>query len=253
MLRYRIIPCLLKKDSSLVKTIRFNETRYIGDAINTIQIFNNLEADEVIVLDITATKDGRKPDFEFITQVTDECFMPFAYGGGIDSIEDMKKIFSMGTEKIIICTKAFENKELIKNAASLFGSQSVIVSVDVKKNIFGKYQVYTHAGTRNTKLDPIRFAKDMEAMGAGEIFLNSIDNDGVMEGFDTNLIEKVSQSIGIPLIASGGAGSRGDLQQAIQAGAAAVAAGSLFVYQNKNRSVLINYPSQKELEEIIKR
>lgn len=250
MIQTRAIPCLLKKGSSLVKTTQFGEIQYIGDPINTIQIFNNLSADEIIVLDITASIDNRKPDFEFISQLTDECFMPFAYGGGVRDVPDMKRIFSLGVEKVIICTAASENPALINQAAKQFGNQSIVVSIDVKKNLLGRYHVYTHSGTRNTKRDPIHYAQEMERMGAGEIFLNSINNDGMMKGFELELINKISRAITIPLIVCGGAGTLEHVKQAVDAGATAVAAGSLFVYQNENRAVLINYPERDELDRL---
>ncbi|MBI5038119.1 MAG: imidazole glycerol phosphate synthase subunit HisF [Candidatus Kerfeldbacteria bacterium] len=248
MLQTRAIPCLLKKGSSLVKTKQFGELQYIGDPVNTIQIFNNLAADEIIVLDITASVERRSPDLEFISQLTDECFMPFAYGGGVRTIDDMKRIFSLGVEKIIICSYAVESPQFIKDAALQFGNQSIIVSIDVKKNFLGRYHVYTHSATIDTKRNPVDFAQEMERSGAGEIFLNSINNDGMMHGFDLELINDISKVITIPLIACGGAGTLAHIKQAIDAGATAVAAGSLFVYQNGNRAVLINYPERQELD-----
>lgn len=246
MLAPRVMPCLLFKDSGLVKTIKFKNPNYIGDPINTIRIFNNLEVDELIFLDITATRKNKKPPFEVISQVADECFMPMAYGGGIKEIDDMKRIFSLGVEKIVICTHAVNNPLFIKKAAELFGSQSVVVSIDVKKDHYGKYEVYVEGGCRSTKLNPAEFAVKMEQIGAGEIFLNSIDQDGVMDGYDLELIKTVSSAINIPLIACGGAGAIEDLKKAVLFGASAVAAGSLFVYQGKNRSVLINFPNRDE-------
>jgi cyclase len=253
MLQTRAIPCLLKKNSSLVKTIKFKEPQYIGDAINTIQIFNNLEADEIILLDITRTLENKPIDFDFIAKVANEAFMPFAYGGGVKSIDDMKKIFSLGVEKVIICSHAAENPSFIDDSAKHFGNQSVIVSIDIKKTLLGKYHVYTRSGTYDTKRDPVEYAKEMASRGAGEIFVNSIDNDGKMEGFDIELIKRMSNSINLPLIACGGAGSLTDIREAFLAGATAVAAGSLFVYQNINRSVLVNYPNRKELDELLQK
>lgn len=249
MLIPRVMPCLLKKGSALVKTIKFKDENYIGDPINTIKIYNDLEADELVLLDILATREKRKPPFDFIAQVASECFMPMTYGGGIREIDDMRRIFNLGVEKIVICTHAVDELLFIKQAAELFGSQSVVVSIDVKKN-WGKYEVYIEGGTNPTKLDPVKFAVMMEQMGAGEIFLNSIDKDGAMEGYDLELIQRVASAVNVPLIACGGAGRIEDLGEAIKAGASAVAAGSLFVYQGKNRSVLINFPSHSELQEM---
>lgn len=250
MLTKRAIPCLLLENSALVKTINFKNVNYIGDPLNAIQIYNNLEVDELILLDITATNENRKPPFDVFSQVASECFMPFACGGGIKNVEDIKKIFNLGAEKVIICTQAVENPSLIKEASDLFGSQSIIVSIDVKKNRVGKYEVYIKSGTKPTGLDPVEFAVKMEQMGAGEIFLNSIDRDGMMTGYDTELIKMVSGVINIPLIACGGAGKIEDLGIATKAGASAAAAGSLFVYQGPNRAVLINFPSRDELQTI---
>lgn len=246
----RIIPCLLNKGSSLVKTIKYKEVNYIGDPVNTVQIFNNLEVDELIFLDITATSEKRRPPFEMISKITGECFMPLAYGGGIRSIEDMRTIFGLGVEKVVICTQAIQNPELIKEASRLFGSQSIVVSIDVNKNILGRYKVYTNSGKKATNKDPLDIAVLMKEMGAGEIILNSIDRDGTMIGYDLELIKRISSAVSIPLIACGGAGKTEDLAKAIRAGASAAAAGSLFVYQGINRSVLINFPSRDELREV---
>ncbi|MDA2935700.1 AglZ/HisF2 family acetamidino modification protein [Patescibacteria group bacterium AH-259-L05] len=251
MLMKRVMPCLLLKDLSLVKTIKFKNENYIGDPINTIRIYNNLEVDELVFLDIDATNENRKPPFKLISEITNECFMPMAYGGGIRNIDDMRQIFSLGVEKIVICSYAVENPDFIRKASSLFGSQSIVVSIDVKKKLGGKYRVYTHSGTKPTKLNPIDFASQMEKIGAGEILLNSIDQDGTMEGYDLNLIKQVSSSITIPLIACGGAGKIEHLEQSTKSGASAVAAGSLFVYQGLNRAVLINFPERKELQNIL--
>lgn len=253
MLIPRVIPCLLIKNSSLVKTIKFKKNNYIGDPINTIRIFNNCEVDELILLDITATKEKRKPNFELIKKIAGECFMPLTYGGGIKNIEDAKKIFHLGVEKIVICTYAVENPNFVQQISSIFGSQSIVISIDVKKedDKTKTYKVYTNGGGKTTKLDPIAFAVKMEKMKAGEILLNSIDKDGTMEGYDLDLIKKVSEAITVPLIACGGAGHIEDCVKAIKAGASAVAAGSIFVYHGLNRAVLINYPERNELENIL--
>lgn len=251
MLETRVMPCLLLKNSALVKTIKFKNPQYIGDPINTVRIYNEMEVDELIFLDITATVEGKKPPFKVISQIACECFMPFAYGGGIRDLNDVKKIINLGAEKVVINTHAFENPSFISEAAELYGSQSIVVSIDVKKN-HGEYAVFTHSGRKSTKLDPVKYAANVEKMGAGEIFLNSIDRDGVMEGYDSELIEKVSKAVGVPLITCGGAGRYEDIGKAVEAGASAVAAGSIFVYQGKNRSVLINFPTRDELEAILR-
>lgn len=249
MLKTRVIPCLLLKGQALVKTIKFKNYNYIGDAINTVRIFNQLEVDELIFLDITATNENRQPDPEFIKDIASECFMPVCYGGGINNSDTAKMILKAGVEKISINSSAFSNQWLIKNLAEEVGSQSVIVSIDVKKNFLGKYEVITHSGKFKTGKDPVTYAKIMEDLGAGEILLNSIDRDGTWEGYDLNLIKQVTSSVSIPVIACGGAGSIDDFTKAVKStSVSAVAAGSLFVYQKKNLGVLINYPSHKELE-----
>ncbi|MCK4364594.1 MAG: imidazole glycerol phosphate synthase subunit HisF [Thermoplasmatales archaeon] len=249
MLETRVFPCLLLKNGALVKTIKFDNPIYIGDPINTVKIYNSKEVDELVFLDITTTVENKKPSFEIVNQIATECFMPFVYGGGIRDLGDIKKIFKLGAEKVIINTYAIENPTFIKKASDQFGSQSILVSVDVKKNSFGKYEVYTHSGTKASNLDPITFATNMEKLGAGEIFLNSIDKDGTMEGYDLELINFMSKSVNVPLIACGGAGSTEDIGKAVKAGASAVAAGSIFIYQGQNRSVLINFPTREELKE----
>ena len=251
MLMERIMPCLLLKDKTLVKTIQFSQPKYIGDPINTVRIYNEMEVDELIFLDVTATIENRQPSFEVIKEIATECFMPFTYGGGIRDIDTIKQIFNLGVEKIVINSYAIENPQIITRAAEQFGSQSILVSIDVKRDSVGNYRVFTHSGTRDTSYDPVVYAKMVEELGAGEIFLNSIDNDGVMEGFDTRLIHSVSQAVNIPLIACGGAGRYEDIPQAVDAGASAVAAGSMFVYQGKLHSVLINYPYSDELDEML--
>jgi len=253
MLTTRVIPCLLKRHKALVKTIKFNKFNYIGDPVNTLQIFNNLMVDEIVVLDILATLEGKKPDFDFIKDIASECFMPLAYGGGIKTLEEIKKIFSLGVEKVIICSAAVENPQLIREASQAFGGQSIVVSIDVKKNIWGRYEVKTFSGRKKTGLDPVDFAKKAVELGAGEILLNSIDRDGTMSGYDLDLIKKISKTINVPLVAVGGAGEYSDLNRPIKSGASAVAAGSLFVYQRKNyESVLVNYPTPIELSKIFR-
>ena len=249
MTRTRVIPLLLIEKGKLVKTVQFKKAKYVGDPINAVKIFNEKEIDEIIILDITATVEKRAPDIQMITDLAGECFMPFCYGGGITTIEDMKRIFYAGSEKICINTAAVQNPALISEAARLFGNQSIVVSIDVKKNIWGKYQVFTQRGTKNTGIDPIRFAVEMESSGAGEIFLNSIEKDGTFSGYDLELTEQVSNAIKIPVIAGGGAGKVEDLADAVRFGASAVAAGSMFVFQGTHRAVLINFPSQEVLKE----
>lgn len=253
MLKTRVIPCLLVDNDRLVKTVGFKKPSYIGDPVNAIKIFNEKEVDELILLDITATRDNKPPAFGIIESVSEECFMPLTYGGGIKTINDMKKIFSMGVEKIAVNSAVAKSPELIKEASDLFGSQSIVVSIDVKKNFFGKHCVYSHSGTNLLKVNPIEYAQRIEKYGAGEILLNCIDNDGKMNGYDIALIKKIVESISIPVIALGGAGSLDDIADAAKiGGASAVAAGSFFVYQAKGMGVLINFPSRAELENRLK-
>lgn len=252
MLKARVIPCLLVRGQGLVKTVKFKDPKYVGDPINAVKIFNGKEVDELILVDITATIEQRRPPMKLISEIASECFMPVCYGGGIRNLEDIQEILGLGIEKIAINSYAVENPSFIRNAAEAFGSQSIVVSIDVKKSLFGKYEVFTHAGKKATGLDPVAFALQMEEMGAGELLINSIDRDGVMGGYDLTLIKRVADSVHIPVIACGGAGKIADFAEAVKkAGVLAVAAGSLFVFYGKHRAVLINYPTQAELEKAL--
>ena len=237
----------------MVKTIRFKDPSYIGDPINAIRIYNEKEVDELIFLDITATVEGRQPPFKIISDIAGECFMPVAYGGGVRRLEDIKTIFNLGIEKVAINSYAVENPEFVKLAADRFGSQSIVVSIDARKRRWGqRYQVYTHGGREPTGLDPVEFAVQMQAMGAGEILLTSIDRDGTYEGYDIELIKKVTGAVGLPVIACGGTGKVEDFGAAVkQGGASACAAGSMVVYFGRNRAVLINFPTRRELEKVL--
>jgi len=252
MRKTRVIPALLLKNQGLVKTIKFKNPKYVGDPINAIKIFNDKEVDELIFLDITASYKNRKPPFELLSQIAGECFMPFGYGGGIKVLEDIKKILNLGFEKVVINSYAVENPSFIRKSSEYFGSQSIVVSIDVKKTFFGKHEIYTRGGRKPTQLNPVEFAVKMEELGAGEIFLNSIDRDGTKKGYDIKLIKKVSESVNIPVIASGGAGDVKDLGDAVhKGGASAVSAGSLFVFLGPHRAVLINFPSPEELQQVL--
>lgn len=243
---------MLLKGQGLVKTIQFKNPKYVGDPINAVRIFNEKEVDELIFLDVTATVDRRRPQTKRILEIASECFMPLCYGGGIRSLEDIKGIFSLGVEKVVINTYAVENPNFVREASDKFGSQSIVVAIDVKTNIQGKYEIFTHSGSIAKGVDPVRFATQMEKMGCGEIFLNSIDRDGTQQGYDIELIKQVSHAVSIPVIACGGAGKLSDFAEAVKKGeASAVAAGSLFVFHGKYRAVLISYPSIQELEGIL--
>jgi imidazole glycerol-phosphate synthase subunit HisF len=252
MLRTRVMPCLLLQDESLVKTVKFKKPDYIGDPVNAVRIYNELEVDELIFLDIRATAEDRRPPFQLISEIAGECFMPFTYGGGIRRLEDVKTLFNLGVEKVAVNSYALERPEFIRELAGLYGNQSIVVSMDVKKTLFGKYDVYVCGGQRSAKQDPIQYAKKMEAMGAGEILLTSIDRDGTMEGYDIELIRQVSSAVHVPVIACGGACTSRDFGKAVkEGGASAVAAGSMVVYQGKNRAVLINFPLRAELSQVL--
>ncbi|HMI61932.1 MAG TPA: AglZ/HisF2 family acetamidino modification protein [Puia sp.] len=248
MKRVRIIPALLIQKGGLVKSIRFKDHKYVGDPINAVKIFNEKEVDEIVVLDISASAEKRPPNIEKIKEIASEAFMPLGYGGGITNLEEIKMLITAGVEKTILNTAALTNPRLISDGAKYVGSQSIVVSIDVKKNIWGKYKVYGMNGSKNTGLDPVAFARQMEEAGAGEVLLNSIDKDGTFEGYDLDLISSVSSSVNIPVVAIGGASSTEDFTGAIRAGASAASAGSLFVFQRPLRAVLISYPSQAELK-----
>ncbi|MBS3918868.1 MAG: AglZ/HisF2 family acetamidino modification protein [Deltaproteobacteria bacterium] len=249
MLKTRIIPCLLLKGQGLVKTVKFRNPKYVGDPINAVKIFNDKEVDELVLLDIEASVEGRPPRIKLISEIASECFMPLSYGGGLRDLDDIKTVFNLGVEKVIINSYAIENPNFVKEASGRFGSQSVVVAVDVKKSAFGKYEILTYGGRRKAKLNFVDHVKEMEKLGAGEIFLNSIDRDGAMEGYDIEMIKKVTDSVSIPVIACGGAGRVEDFVEAVvQGGASAVAAGSMFVFHGKHRAVLITYPSIHDLQ-----
>ena len=247
MYRPRVIPILLLKGKGLVKSIKFKDYRYIGDPINAVKIFNDLKADELVFLDILASKENRSISLGFVRNVGDEANMPFAVGGGIKTIKDIKNIINAGAEKVIINSYAIENPDFIKQASEKFGCSTIVVSIDVKKKFLGKKQVYALGGSKSTGLDPVSFAKLMEEKGAGEIIINSINRDGLMTGYDLNLVEAVSKAVKIPVVAAGGAAGIKDFKSAVDSYASAVAAGSMFVYHGSRKAVLINYPSQEKL------
>ena len=251
MLQTRVMPCLLLRNRGLVKTIKFKNPAYVGDPINTVRIYNEKEVDELIFLDITATPQGKEPPYALIEEIASECFMPFTYGGGIQHLDQARHIFSLGVEKIALNSHVIDHPSFVRTLADTFGSQSLVVSMDVKKKLFGGYEVYTHAGTRATKRDPVDLAVEMERQGAGELLLTAIDRDGTMQGYDLDLVHRVSAAVGIPVIACGGAGAIHHFRQAVDAGASAVAAGSMVVYQGPHRAVLINFPPRPELKAVL--
>jgi len=249
MLRVRVIPALLLYDGSLVKTIQFDKINYVGDPINTVRIFNDLEVDEIVVLDILASLKRRSPDFSLVELIASHCFMPLSYGGGIRSIGDAKRIFSLGVEKIIINHSAVSQPEFIGELSGFFGAQSIVVSIDVMRNSAGEYDVYTLGKRERVNVDLMEYVEKMQSLGVGEILLTSIDREGMWEGYDVELLKMVASAVNIPVIAHGGAGGIGHFQQAIRAGASAVAAGSMFVYLKRDSGVLINFPSRDKLKE----
>jgi imidazole glycerol-phosphate synthase subunit HisF len=253
MFRPRIIPVLLLKNLGLVKSVKFKDYRYIGDPINAVKLFNDLGVDELAFLDILANNENHSISLDFVRRVGDEANMPFSVGGGIKSIREIKDVLSAGAEKVIMNTYAAENPDFIKEASDEFGSSTIVVSIDVRKNFFGKELTYIYSGKKSTGYDPVTFAKIVEEKGAGEIIINSIEHDGLMQGYDISLIRRISETVRIPVVALGGAGSYDDLKKAVFEGyASAVAAGSLFVYHGPRRAVLINYPTSDELQLIFK-
>lgn len=250
MLRPRIIPCLLVQNKGLVKTVRFGNPKYVGDPINAVRIFNEKEVDELIVLDIDATVNKVEPDYVMIRNLAAECRMPLCYGGGVRTVEQAVRIIKMGVEKVAISSGAIEDPSLVSRLAAHVGSQSVVVVMDVRKNPqTGTYEVWTQNGTVNTHKNPIEFARELESLGVGEITTNSIDRDGVMQGYDIELMRQIREAVTVPLTALGGAGSLHDLELLVkELGILGAAAGSLFVFKGVYKAVLINYPSRAQKE-----
>jgi cyclase len=253
MLRPRIIPSLLMRDKGLVKTVNFKDSKYIGDPINAVRIFNEKEVDELVFFDIDATVQNQEPDYGLIEKIANQCRMPLCYGGGVRTVEQAHRIFSLGVEKIALSSAVIQNPELIVQIADRVGSQSVVVVLDIKKKLFGGYEIYIHNGKISTGIDPLKFVQKIEKYGAGEIIINSIDQDGRMNGYDINLIDKISANISIPLTVLGGAGSLADIEKIIEKyGVIGVGAGSFFVFKGPYKAVLINYPSKEEKDQIFK-
>jgi cyclase len=244
----RVIPALLLKNSGLVKTVKFKEPVYIGDPINAIKIFNEKEVDELVFLDMEITQKGREPDYKLLQEFASEAFFPLAYGGGVSTLDQAKRIFRIGVEKIVLSSAAISNPQLVREISDYSGSSSVVVCIDVKKSLFGAHKIFPRNGQKLENSDPFDMAKAMEDLGAGEIIVNSVDLDGTMAGYDYGLIGKMSEAVSIPVVALGGAGSLGDLKHAVESGASAVAAGSFFVFFGKLKGVLITYPSSSDLD-----
>lgn len=245
----RIIPCLLLKGEGFCKTTRFRNPVYLGEPVNILKIFNEKEVSEIAILDIDATPEKKEPKFELLQDLASECFMPLAYGGGLTHIDQIKRLFRIGFEKAIINTAALENPELIRTAARIFGAQSIVVCIDVKKKLLGGDEVVTHGGRRRTGIRPEEWAQRVAALGAGEIIINSVDRDGTMTGYDIDLIGRVTRAVRLPVVASGGARNVSDFGAAVKsAHASACAAGAMFVFQGRHRAVLINVPSASDIE-----
>ena len=250
MLATRVIPTLLLKNGGLYKGIKFRNHKYVGDPINTIKLFNDKEVDELVVLDITASIESRGPDFELITEMASEAFMPMAYGGGLRKKEDADRVFSVGFEKIVVSTSLYEAPDFVAHTCKKYGSQSVVASIDYSRSRFGFKSpvVFARCGTKKQRLGPQEAARRAVDLGAGEILLNCIDRDGTMSGYDLELLADVANGVDVPVIASGGAASIDDFVMAKHNHASAVAAGAMFVYQGPHRAVLIQYPAYRDLE-----
>ncbi|WP_343530403.1 AglZ/HisF2 family acetamidino modification protein [Pedobacter sp.] len=253
MLKHRVIPALLlNQHGGLVKTTKFSNPKYIGDPLNAIRIFNTKEVDELMVLDIEASKLQREPNYALIEQFAGECFMPLCYGGGIRTIDQAYKIFKLGVEKICLQTAVLDDLEFVKDLVDRFGSSAIVISVDVKKDWLQRPKLYKSSSNQNSGKNWLSYIKEAVEVGAGEILLNAVDRDGTLQGADLTLIEQASKEISAPLIAIGGIGSLKDIKDAINAGASAVAAGAFFVFYGPHRAVLITYPEYQELEKLFK-
>jgi len=251
MLLTRFIPCLLLKGDGLVKTVNFKNPKYVGDPINTVRIFNEKEADELIFLDIEATPKNREPNYKLLSEIASECFMPLAYGGGIRTLEHAQKIYNIGIEKVAINSSSHSNLNLISQIAKIYGNQALIAVVDIKKDFFGKHQIVSHSGKEKHGRDIETWIKQLEAAGVGEILITSVDREGTWSGMDIELIKRVTACSSVPVIAQGGAGTVEHIKQAIAEGKAnAVAMGSMVVYQKKDFGVLINFPEKTLLNKV---
>lgn len=247
----RVIPVLLLRNKGLVKTVKFKETKYVGDPMNAVKIFNEKEVDELCFLDIDASKEDREPPYNYLAEIASECFMPLSYGGGVKNNRQIQKLIQSGIEKIIINTQALHRPESITSAAESFGSSTIVGAMDVKKNFWGHYQVYSHVKRDTIGLEAVKHAETLQKLGVGEIFVNNVDQDGMMNGYDFDLVSRISSAVDVPVIACGGCGSMGDIDKVInQSKASAAAAGSFFVFHGKHKAVLITYPDFDTLSKI---
>ncbi len=246
----RVIPCLLLQDGGLVKTVRFGKPRYVGDPINAVRIFNDKFVDELIFLDIMASRTGAEPDYDLIARIAGECFMPLCYGGGIRTLQQARRLIACGVEKIAVNSSAIDRPQLLTELSQELGASSVVAAIDVKRDWLGRERVYHPGRRRVSGLDPAQHARACVAAGAGEVFINNVDRDGRYSGLDTDLIGRIAAAVSVPVIASGGAASLGDLRSAVDAGASAAAAGSIFVFYGPHRAVLINYPDYAAIRQV---
>lgn len=245
--RPRIIPVLLIDDRDLIKTVQFSRPTYLGDPVNAVKIFNRKGVDELSILDIGATKRHQEPDFELLKDIASEAFMPLSCGGGITTVEQVRELLAVGYEKVVLNTTLVKNPKMVEEAVRLFGSQSIVASIDAK-NVKGEYRCAVCDGTEVVGITPLELARKAEKMGVGEIFLNSVDRDGMMDGYDLRLVKEIASAVGIPVTACGGAGGVPDLKKVLQEGGAhAAAGGSMFVFYGRLRAVLITAPSEEEL------
>lgn len=251
MILHRVIPTLLIKNRILYKGKNFKNHIYVGDPINAVKIYNEKEVDELLLIDILATRENSEPDHNFISEVASECFMPLSYGGGIKNVSQIEKLLFCGVEKVSINSSAIINKKFVREASENFGSSTIIVSIDVKKNLFGKKKIYINSGKKSVNYNIEEYLKTIEDQGAGEIILTNIDHEGTYRGYDLELLEKISKKLTIPLIINGGASNLNDFKKAINLGASAVAAGNLFTFQRKHNAVLITYPNRKQLDNLM--
>jgi len=246
----RVVPCLLLQDGGLVKTTRFDRPRYVGDPINAVRIFNDKYVDELVFLDIDASRTGGEPDYDLIQRIAGECFIPLCYGGGIRTLEQARRIVAAGVEKIAVNSMAIDQPDLLSTLSRELGASSVVAGIDVKRDMIKRARVF-HPGRRQlTKLDPVEHARAVVRAGAGEIFLNSVDRDGTGEGFDIELIQSVTAAVNVPVTVCGGAAGLEDMREAVRSGASAAAAGSMFVFYGPHRAVLINYPAYASVREL---
>jgi cyclase len=250
MLEFRVIPCLLLKDNALVKSVKFKNYIYIGDPINAVRIYNQKEVDEIIILDIISSKKNQSINFKLLEDIASECFMPLTYGGGVRTLDDFKKLFYLGVEKVAVNTLLFENPGIVEQAVNLFGSQAIVASIDVKKAFLrNAYKIWRHSKNKALSVSPLEMLKQIEKLGVGEILLTSVDRDGTWSGYDIKIIEQITVAANIPVISCGGAGNIEHLIEAKKRGkASALAIGSMAVLQKKDHGVLIRFPSKYELE-----